>query len=758
MNPFKSIRGKLLVFCLSLSLIPIAVLTAIYYEKLSCELGTSQIKSLLMIAKSKETHLLSVLDAKKGRAIDFGSDGFIRDQVEKINPNSSHLDKNSHVDALTRHLVKNKKPLDPYISHIAVLDIRGIVVASTCGNWVGRNYANDSIFLEGMKTSYGNAMVNQPLFCTHSNKNSIYITAPLTSRRLAKEEKIGLIINCYDLDILNTITKIAGEMGKTGEVYLVDMEKRMITQSRFVEDAPLNLLVDTEPVQKFIASGKAMMGMYSDYRGVPVVGVSINISQYGWILLAEIDRSEIFASLRSVEMIVFSLSILCVVAVIVVGTMYSSSFVRPINRLKTITQRIASGELEQRVGIDRKDEIGELAASFNAMADNLQKAINEANSANEAKSMFLSSMSHELRTPMNSILGFAQVLKSDPVTPLTDAQNQCVELMLSSGNHLLALINDVLDLSRIESGRISISPEIFLLDTVIAEVVAIFESVARKGSIKVIDKTDKSGIYIETDRIRIKQVITNLISNAVKYNRKNGTVTIYYTFPDNDRVCLKIEDTGYGIPEEELSSLFKPFTRLGMETTNIEGTGIGLTITKRLVELLGGRIGVESVVGKGSTFFVDFKRTKEPSGAVQETKEALDIQHSYKPTSHKTLLCIEDNAANLVLVQNILKRRPFIEFVGVVDAESGIELIRGKRPDVILLDINLPGMDGYEALRILKSSDDTKDIPVIALSASAMQNEVEKGKSAGFFHYITKPVNVSQFLHIVDTALKETEQ
>ena len=750
---FKSIRSKLLFFCLSLSLIPVAVITVVYCVKGYTALREHQVGELSLIVESKKTHLHTALNAKKGRTVDFSSDGFIRDTLEKINEDNRNRDR--LIKSLNQHLTKYKRPLDTYISDIAVLNTTGVVVASTNQRWIGQSYANTPLFTHGMKASYGNATVHQPLFCVFSKKNSIYITAPLTSRRSASAEKLGIIINCYDLAILNDVMKTDVQMGATGEVYLVNREKRMITPSRFLEHAPLNLIFDTKPVQLVITSGQGMTGIYPDYRGVPVFGVSINMPEYEWLLVAEVDKAELFAPLTSLGVIVSMVSAICVVLVVVAGILYSLSISRPINKLKRTAQKIASGELWRRVQVKNQDEIGELAASFNTMTEKLHKAIDEANRANEAKSLFLSSMSHELRTPMNSILGFAQVLKNDPHVPLTATQRQSVELILSAGDHLLELINDILDLSRIETGKLSISPEIILVDSVIEEVVAIIKSIAVKYGVTVTDKFVQSGVYIMADRTRLKQVMTNLLTNAVKYNRKNGSVIVSYEIRDKDLLRIKVEDTGYGIPDDKLGLLFQPFNRLGKELTNIEGTGIGLTITRRLVELMGGYIGVESVVQKGSTFYVDFKRVQKP---VMEMVDITTMQESQKTKNYKnrTILYVEDNPANLMLVQSILKRRPQIELLSAANAESGIAIARAKRPDVIIMDINLPGISGYEALEILRDGDETKKIPVIAISANAMLKDVEKGKVAGFLNYITKPINVSHFLQVVDDVLKET--
>ncbi len=755
MRLFHSIKGKLLSFCLCISLVPITVITIVYYLKASSRLKEHQINELAAIAEAKKVHILTGTEAKKGRTVDFSSDGFIRDRLERIS--RATIPNKNLVKSLNRHLSISKKPLDPKIMGIAVLNTKGIVVAATHEGWIGKDLSSETVFLQGMETPQKTAYLAPPDRSPLCGEICVCITAPITSRKFTNE-KTGIIINCYDLDILHEVTTPSARRGTTGEVYLVNRNMVMITRSRFIEDAPLRLRVDTEPVRKILATGQEMTGTYPDYRGVPVVGVSLYLPEYDWILLSEIDEAELFAPLRSLGIIALMLGSVCGTAVIGMGVLFSVSISRPINRLKNATDKFAHGNLQQRVVIDSGDEIGGLASSFNIMADNLQREIINANKANEAKSLFLSSMSHELRTPMNSILGFAQLLKNDTNEPLSASQSQSVDVILNSGNHLLALINDVLDLSRIESGQLTVSDEPIRLEQVIQEIIGAFESIAENSGITIINKVRQCNMFIKADKTRLKQVLTNLMSNAIKYNKPGGKVTVACKLSGSNLVRLSIQDNGFGIPKEKLTSLFKPFERLGQEKSNIEGTGIGLTITKRLVELMGGSIWVESVEGTGTKFIVEFKKIEAHRAETQSQEKTYttDNQHIHKPTMKKTLLYIEDNPANMKLVENILKRRESIVLLTATDAESGIRLATEKIPDVILMDINLPGLDGYTALKILKNHDTTKAIPVIAVSANAMLGDIEKGRSAKFADYITKPINVNAFLAALDNALKET--
>ncbi len=383
----------------------------------------------------------------------------------------------------------------------------------------------------------------------------------------------------------------------------------------------------------------------------------------------------------------------------------------------------------------------------------IKEAMKEAIQANKAKSVFLSSMSHELRTPMNSVLGFAQLLDSDSNETLSKSQKDNVKQILKSGYHLLELINEILDLSGIESGMVRVSSENIEIDTAINDAITSVEPIAQENSIKINYPIKYSGQYIRADSTRLNQVLINLLSNAIKYNNVDGSVTISCESPDADTIRINIEDTGPGIAEENHDSLFKPFNRLGAESLNIEGSGVGLSITKRLVEMMGGSIKVESEVGKGSKFYVDFKKVESSVLTTGKNEEVVAEKNKAEITKKYTLLYVEDNPSNLRLVENILQRRPSISLLTAPQAQSGIELAHAHNPDMILMDINLPGMDGYEAFKLLKSHDQTKEIPVIALSANAMPKDIERGKAVGFRDYITKPIDVKRFLEVVERVL-----
>jgi signal transduction histidine kinase/ActR/RegA family two-component response regulator len=389
----------------------------------------------------------------------------------------------------------------------------------------------------------------------------------------------------------------------------------------------------------------------------------------------------------------------------------------------------------------------------------LHDATAAAERANRAKSDFLSSMSHELRSPLNAILGFAQLIESGQPPP-TPAQKSSIDQILKAGWYLLELINEVLDLSLIESGQLSLSIEPVSLAEVLADCQAMIEPQANQGGITLaFDSLEAlDGLPdVRADRTRVKQVVLNLLSNAIKYNRVGGNVEVRARrAATGDRVRVSVQDSGEGLPADKLAHLFEPFNRLGQEAGVEQGTGIGLVVCKRLVTLMGGSIGVESTVGTGSVFWVELPGVARaaPRPASGPPAVAAPARLASDPPL-RTVLCVEDNPANLLLVAQLLERRPDIRLLSAKDGRRGVELARAARPDIILMDINLPGISGHTALAMLAADPATSGIPVIALSANAMPRDIEKGLASGFFRYLTKPIKVGPFMVTLDLALQE---
>jgi signal transduction histidine kinase/DNA-binding NarL/FixJ family response regulator len=374
-----------------------------------------------------------------------------------------------------------------------------------------------------------------------------------------------------------------------------------------------------------------------------------------------------------------------------------------------------------------------------------REAQRAAEAANQAKSDFLSRMSHELRTPLNAVIGFAQLLEMDD---LTVTQRDSVHQIVRGGEHLLDLINEVLDIARIETGRLRLSLEPVRLDDVVHEVVDLVRPLAVARGIAIPYKVPQTcGCHVYGDRQRLKQVLLNLIGNAVKYNRDHGRVDVDCEPVSDGRVRVRVADTGPGIAPEKLEMVFTPFERLDAETTGIEGTGLGLALARGLVDAMGGELGVESTVGVGSTFWVDLALTSAPV----ELAEAADSPPAPpEPARVSTVLYIEDNLSNVRLVERILAHRPHIRPIVAMQGQMGIELAQRHHPDLVLLDLNLPDMDGEEVLARLKAEPGCSDIPVVVVSADATARQIARLRASGASDYLTKPLDVARFLQVLD--------
>jgi signal transduction histidine kinase/ActR/RegA family two-component response regulator len=501
-------------------------------------------------------------------------------------------------------------------------------------------------------------------------------------------------------------------------------------------------------------------------RLIPVTGTRI-----AWVLVASalfmmgVRRSISFYRLVtgdgthlpdvSVELVALGISLLLVVGIWMIGPLF-----RTIKESRDVLHR-AQDEMEKLVderteSLRHANELlkAEVAERKRVEAD-LMHAKEDAELANSAKSRFLSAMSHELRTPMNAILGYGQLLAIEASDTVPESQQEHVREIVKAGRHLLELINEVLDLATIESGQVQVNIEDVVVEDVLDDCCALVAPLAEER--KIVVEYNLHGcmaVVVKADYIRLKQVLINLVTNAIKYSYEGDNINLKCEITPGKTARICITDHGPGITVDE-QALFEPFNRLGAEESDIEGTGIGLAITKRLVDAMGGKVGVDSIPGKGSTFWVEFDINEN-----YEVKPGVEVreiakQHAHSKKSGKyTLLYIEDDPTNLKLITSIMKRKPEFEVLTAHSGELGLDLARIHRPDIILIDINLPGMDGYEVLSHLQKYRETRHIPMLAITANASQDDIDRGNKAGFLHYLTKPIEIDVFLNAIDTSIQ----
>ncbi|UTF60878.1 PAS domain-containing protein [Gilvimarinus sp. DA14] len=382
------------------------------------------------------------------------------------------------------------------------------------------------------------------------------------------------------------------------------------------------------------------------------------------------------------------------------------------------------------------------------------KAKEQAEKANSAKSEFLSSMSHELRTPLNAILGYAQLFEYD--SNLKEVQKGNIREIHAAGEHLLRLINDVLDLAKIESGAMETSLQNVLVSRLLNDCVTLLQPQADARSILLkVDFHGLDSVCVHADPIRLKQALLNLMSNAIKYNRVGGEVNVELELRPERMLRILVQDTGTGIEESRREEVFQPFNRLHAEMSKVEGSGVGLVITKQLIEKMDGSIDFSSVTGEGTCFWVDLRDAgraqfvSQPGDALAEISQRTEL----RITGRHDILYIEDNATNIRLMEHFFYRYKNLSLEVAEEPFIGLYRARQTRPAVIILDINLPGLDGYEVLSVLQSDPATRDIPVIGLSANVMSIDVEKGREAGFYEYLTKPLQIEQLVEVLNGLL-----
>jgi len=604
---FRSIKGKLIIFSLCISLIPIFIITVVYYLNARSTVKKQILTALTAIAESKKMHILSFMEAKKGRVIDFSSDGFIRDCVEKIN--SRGIQSNAFIN-LQRHLKKNKKPLDRHIAAITVVNPDGKVVSSTNEESIGKDMAKQEIFIKSLNNNYGETYVGQSHYSPYLNTNCIFISAPLKSRYHA--EKIGIIINAYELEALNGITANRTGMGESGEVLLGKKKEEgivFLTSFRYVNSLPLSLSIPVNTAEakpmKLALEGNYGAIIAPDYRPVDVLAAYQYVSEIGWGLVAKIDKIEAFAPLRMLGMIALILGGACAVAAVSGGIAFSLSAAKPISKLKYANDRFAKGDMDYRVDISNRDEIGDLARSFNNMAGKLAHEIDEHKRAeieltatNKELEAFCYSVSHDLRAPLRSVDGFSKALVEDFGDKLDSQGKDYVRRVRRASQRMGQLINDLLSLSRIT--RSELHHEKVDLSEIAQKIVTELQEKESKRQVEVVIP---KGIVVDGDARLLLIVMENLLYNAWKFTGKQPHARIEFGAKQNEnKTVYFVNDDGTGFDMAYANKLFGTFQRLHAPA-EFEGTGIGLATVQRIIHRHGGRIWAKGAVGQGATFY-----------------------------------------------------------------------------------------------------------------------------------------------------------
>lgn len=510
---------------------------------------------------------------------------------------------------------------------------------------------------------------------------------------------------------------------------------------------------------------------YVDAAGVTHVGAAAPVPDAPWIAWVEFPRASLMRPASLFLDAIVPLAALFLIAGAALAWLVSSRITDPLVALGAAADDVAAGDYGRRVRVTRRDEIGRLARAFNVMTGEIQDshhtletrvaertaelaaARGEADQANRAKSEFLSLMSHDLRTPLNAILGFAQLLETEPLTP---EQREHVSHILSGGRHLLALVSDVLDITRIESGQLGLAVEPVALGPLVREAVQLIGPLASTRGVRVqIEDGERiDAATVMADGQRLNQILLNLLSNAVKYNRQGGDVFVSGHRAGGGRFRLAVRDTGAGIRSEKMARLFQPFERLGAEQTAVEGTGLGLALSRALASAMGGTIGMTSRVEQGSTFWVELPLAGEATARREQASAATAVPPA-APSTSGLVLYVEDNLSNVRLLQRILQRRPGVELLHASTGATGVEIARLRRPDVILLDMHLPDTTGADVLALLAGDPRTRDIPKVIVTADATPGLARRLEDAGALACMTKPLNVPAMLQMIDRLLAQ---
>ncbi len=557
--------------------------------------------------------------------------------------------------------------------------------------------------------------------------------------------------------------------GERGHAAIVDHTGRLIAHPLPKWREEIKNLAKLEPVQRMMKGETGTTRFFSPALKADMIAGYTTVPSSRWGVMIPQPYAEIETSARAAQTWAIVISLLGALAAAALSWLLSGLVASRVDRIIAASTRMSSGDLETRIEIDEKrdpKEFSAVAHAFNGMAESLAQRNREisealtaaeesarekealaleAQQANVAKSSFLSAMSHELRTPLNSVIGFAQLLGTKHESTDDGEEAEAVRNILNSGLHLLDLVDDVLDLAKIESQQVDLSLEPVNVKQVMDEALRVIKPLADRNMINLNDADITAETFVRSDFTRCKQVLLNLLSNAVKYNHPGGSITISVEPVDNTWIRIAVSDTGMGISPEFTSKVFAPFERWQADRNTIEGTGIGLSICRKLIDSMQGRIDFISTPGVGSKFWFDLPQADNNKSPQPKPVASVNAANTSAEMAARVLY-IEDNPANLKLMQLVVGQVDGVELLAATCGLQGIDVARAEQPNLILLDIHLPDINGHEVLAQLRATQETKDIPVVALSANAMEHDIKTAMESGFDHYLTKPINIEEVI------------
>ncbi len=771
MKFFKTLNFKIIISFIIVSFLPLGTLYYFTYENsrvaLEKSIGT---KFQTKATQSMEDLFLMIREARRDL-----ENWASNKTLQKIALQGDH-------PSLQYFMKQLKKRESPYWV-ISVMQPGGKILASTNSKLKNINVSKEKWYQAGVKAK--DFLAQDLNFFKKAGGLVLTLSLPIYWEEDSRKVLGHLFLHCNWkalIDNINSI-KIGGvEQNQSQYAILINRNGEIIAAPEFIfrfktNQNFLSIWDYKFPKQNFNATKQAQNGSRGfliekdplgrefliGYAGSAYKGI---LSSFNWSVLVMQETHKAFAPTIELREKFFQFGFLVVVLTIILAVAISTQIRSPISKLINAAQDISKGQLPPAIEIKSDDELGTLAKAFNQMINDLkvtQESLilskENAEKANNAKSDFLAKMSHELRTPLNAILGFAQVLKMPTGNPLNESQSQNLDFIIKGGNHLLELINEILDLSKIESGKLQLSIENVNIGPFLEETLDLAKPLGDKYGVVINNEINLSSEdFIVADYFRLRQVVLNLLSNAIKYNKPNGSVSLGYKVLESEFIQVYVKDTGLGISDKDKKAIFEPFNRLSNQNSSIEGTGIGLTISKNLIEAMSGSIYFSTTLGQGTTFYIDLPKGKAREKSNLTQPKIKTIEKIEKELDEISILYIEDNPVNLKLVKEIIGHNyPNIKLISAPEAISGIELAMSRQPDLILLDINLPEMDGITAFKIFKSKPETKFIPIWAISANAMKKDIQRARDLGFENYIVKPLDVPEFIENLDEFLNHIE-